>query len=136
MAVVKWKFERISNGDTYTFVINPNAMTSPFAVKPISMRATTAIDGKVLVTQGQSAPIEWQFSGNILTQTFYNALWAWYKLNERLYLYDHYSRRFTVVLTDFKPVPKRAIGFPYRHTYDMTAVVLATPATPSLPVDP
>lgn len=120
---VRWVFNDPAVPETYTVPLNPNSMTSPFREKAIDLAVTTAVDGQALVSEGQARPVNWQFSGTILTQAHYDALFKWYSKSKRFYLTDHYGRRFTVYFTDYKPIPKRSVGYPWRHDYTITAIV-------------
>ena len=90
------------------------------------MLGTTAMDGQALLFEGFAAPTEWTFSGSTLDAANYEALRAWTydRPGRRLYLYDHYGRRMTIVLKQFAPTPKRSIGKYWRHEYTITALVL------------
>lgn len=126
---LRWRFEDpfdpyLSN--TYTFALNPNAMTSPFPRRNITARGTTAINGRTLLTEGQRQPTEWTFSGDFLDPNHYEALRSWVldRMGRRLYLYDHFGRKMTVVPLQFDPTPKRVIARYWRHTYTITCLVL------------
>jgi hypothetical protein len=129
VSFLRWRFEDpydpyLSN--TYEFAINPNAMTSPFPRRNITAKATTAINGRTLLTEGQRQPAEWTFSGDFLEANHYEALRSWVldRVGRRLFLYDHFGRKLTVVPLQFNPTPKRVIARYWRHTYEITCLVL------------
>lgn len=114
-----------ANG-SYTFPNNPNAMTSPFGARNISTKVSTAVDGQVLLFEGNRSPVEWTFSGDILDHELYESLrsWVYDRIGRRVTITDHYGRAIIAVLTKFDPTPKRAVGKYWRHTYTVTAVVV------------
>lgn len=129
MDVVRWRFDALDGSDSYVFETNPNQMTSPFAPKQVAAQTTTAVDGQVLLTQGQRKPTEWQFTGTTLSQAHYDKLLAWKNKNQRIYLTDHFARQFIVYLTSFEPTPKGSLAYPWRHEYTMKALVLTEPTS-------
>lgn len=112
-------------GNGYTFRVNPDAMTSPFSERNITARRTTHPRGNWMLYEGERTPVQWTFSGNIMTKGEYLAMWKWFfTKNRRLWIIDHYGRRLAIVTQSFKPVPKRSIGKYWRHTYEVNALVL------------
>ncbi len=126
MAVFK-RWVLSDSAGSYTFITNPNAMTTPFAERNIVLKATTAIDGQAILMEGCRQPQVWTFSGDILQHEHYEALRAWVydRLGRRVVISDHFGRRIVCVLTKFDPIPKRAIGRYWRHTYTVTAIVIS-----------
>lgn len=126
-----------ANG-SYLFSPNPDAMTSPFGKRNISERVTTAVDGQVLFFEGGRHATEWSFSGNTMDAAQYEALrhWVYDRLGTRVIVRDHFGRAINCVLTEFRPVPKRAIGKYWRHTYEVTALVTSVgpPTVGEVPV--
>lgn len=116
--------------ETYTFTVNPNAMTSPFPERNILLKATTAIDGQVILMEGARAATNWTFSGDILDHTQYEALRSWVldRVGRRVVVADHFGRNLVCVLTKFDPTPKRAVGRYWRHTYTISAIVISVGA--------
>ncbi len=119
---------------TYTFWPNPNAMTSPFGKRNITSKPTTAVDGQVLFFEGGKNAAEWTFSGDILDKAQYEALrhWVYDRIGRRVVVSDHFGRAIACVLTEFKPTPKRAVGKYWRHTYEITALVVSV-GPPTVP---
>lgn len=124
-----WKFidpTMTGIASTYEFDVNPNAMTSPFPERNIAVRSSTALDGKPLLFEGPTAPVEWSFSGNCLTAVQYDALrfWVYDKLGHRVIVEDHFARRIECVLKKFDPTPRRDIHRYWHHTYTINALVV------------
>lgn len=111
---------------TYTFNPNPNQMTTPFPARNISMQMTTAVDGQVLLFEGAKTPAQWTFGGDCMTAAQYEVLrsWVYDRVGRRVTVTDHYGRAIVCVLVKFDPVPKRAVGRYWRHTYEISAVVV------------
>lgn len=137
MAVYKRWVLSDGSEDSYTFQPNPNAMSSPFPERSITTKVTTAVDGQVLLMEGMATPATWTFSGDILDHTQYEALrsWVYDRVGRRVVVTDHFGRRIVCVLIKFDPVPKRAVGRYWRHTYTISAVVVSVgdPAVSEVP---
>lgn len=111
--------------NTYSFPINPNAMTSPFPTRTISASFTTAISGQTLLTEGAPKPSQWQFTGSIFNAAHYDALRSWvYERNRRIIVQDHFGRPITCVLVFFDAQPKQVQKKYWMHTYTITALVV------------
>jgi hypothetical protein len=85
----------------------------------------------VLMWEGMRQPAQLTFGGVILSHAQYMALYDWvYNRKGRLFLWDHFQRRMTVVLKSFSPEPKSKFNGKYywRHEYTIEATVLATAA--------
>jgi len=128
--VLRWVFHDPTGAEPdYTVPINPNTMTAIHPRKNITTEVTTAIDGKVLMWQGQTKPVDWSFGGDILDEAHYEALRHWvYDKNYRIKITDHFGRVLTVVLASFEPLPKRAINVYWRHTYTVTGILIKATA--------
>ena len=117
--VIKWRFVDPHPGaspSSYTFLINPNAMNSPFPKKAVQIAGTTAVTGQGLASEAATPPLEWTFSGVILHQTQLDAFNTWMQKRVRIYIYDHYERRYTAYLTSFEPSPgRKSRTYPWRH---------------------
>lgn len=136
-AFLRWKFVDPYDTDPltneYIFPRNPRTMTNPFPQKNISVATTTAVGGKGLLFEGNTGPYEWSFGGDILEPAHYEALRSWtYDRMNRIYIDDHFGRRFTVVLQTFSPEPKRAVGKYWRHTYQEKCIVVVPPTAPTV----
>lgn len=112
-------------GDVYTFVVNPNAMSSPWLDVPVTASGTTAPGGAILLTEGARTAKEMTISGVLLDQMQHDILAAWLNKRRRVYLTDHFSRRMIVFIKAYNPVPKRRTS--WKHDWEMTLLVLAQP---------
>lgn len=126
--VIKWVLDDpLGSPSQYIFPINPNAMTSPFGSKNITARASTGPNGTKIAWEGAQGPTDWQWTGDLFSQQMYDALRAWVGKGNRVFLTDHLLRRWDVYLTEFTPIPKRSVLYPWRNTYTMKALVMAPP---------
>jgi hypothetical protein len=126
MARIAWRFEDPLDGSILYAQINPNDGASPTFQKTLTKMTTTAPGGAAttLVFEGSDAPIQFDFSGTLLTQDQYNFYYnAWAKRHPIL-LTDDLGRTFRVYFEAFNPKRVRSANYPWRHTYDATAVVI------------
>jgi len=125
--VIRWVFHDPTGADPdYTVPINPNVMSSIYPKKTMTMETTTAVNGKVLLWQGMTKPVEWSFGGEILDETHFENLRHWvYDKNYRIQITDHFGRVLKVVLESFEPTPKRAINVYWRHQYTVTGILIS-----------
>ncbi len=121
--VQRWRITSLDGTESWTMPRNPSEMTSPWPTKGLTVRPTTAKDGQTLLFASRATPTEWQFSGTLVTQEHYDALFYWYNRDLRCYVYDHYDRRLRCFLTNFNAVPARSVNHPWRHTYSVNAYV-------------
>lgn len=125
---LRWKFvdpyDPTLNA-TFEFPRNPNQMGTPFPRRNITATGVTAINGRTIAIEGQAAPTEWTFGGNIHNSTHYEELrsWVYGRRGRKVFLYDHFGRRLTIVPLLFNPIPKRTPSQYWRHTYEITALV-------------
>ena len=122
----KWKFVDPTGAApaSYTFAVNPNRMTSPFADRELDVQHTAAVDGIPLVSEGVRPPKSWQFAGVILDQAQLDEMNLWMAKSARIYVHDHFSRRFQVVLLGFDVEPgRKSYQYPWHHTYTMRTTV-------------
>lgn len=134
-AVVKWRFEDPADSDpdtrSYTFAVNPNQMGSPYPVRAIQTLGVTAVGGNVLMWEGMRQPAQLTFGGTLLSYAQFEAMRSWvYDRKGRLFLWDHFGRRMTVVLHSFTPEPQKFSGrYYWRHTYtiECTVISVSTP---------
>lgn len=133
--VLKWRLFDPSDVDpetnNYVFEWSPNKMSSPFPKRNITTTGTTAVDGQALLWEGSTQPTAWTFGGAIPNREQYETLRSWvYDRKGRLYLWDHFGRRFTVLLREFTadPPERHKRGRYWFHTYTIEALVLAVSA--------
>jgi len=135
MATIKWRFvdpyDTNPATNSYTFEINPNDETTPFPTRQIQSMRTTAPTGQVLMFEAATPTAQWSFSGTVLSKAMYDALNSWvYGRNRRIYIYDHFGRKITAVLTGLDMKPQRSTQHYWRHTYTISTLVISVgPAT-------
>lgn len=130
LIVQKWTFydphDPNPATNLYRFPHNPNKMTTPFPEKNITTKATTALDGQVLIYQGMNNPAQWQFSGDLWTANEYDMLRSWvYERPRRVVVTDHFGRPITCILQKFDAVPAQKLRTYWRHTYTISAYVFS-----------
>jgi hypothetical protein len=137
-AFLRWKFEDPADPNpltnTYTLLHNPSKQTSPFPARDLAYQGTTAVDGQVLVWEGMTNPVDWSFSGTVFNAEHYEALRTWvYDRKGRMFVWDHFGRRLTVVFKKLSAEPPEAPkpGMYWFHTYTVEALVLAITAPAS-----
>jgi hypothetical protein len=128
---IAWRWEDPTEGTVEFMSINPNDGASPTFAKGLTKETTTAPGGErnVLIYEGADAATEFQFSGVLLTQEQYEFLHRAWEKRHVVLLTDDLGRIFTIYLESFNPKRVRSATYPWRHTYDATAVVvkLGTP---------
>lgn len=124
MAVVRWTLYDPVEIVTYTFGLNPNDGGSPQAKKRVNYQNTSAPDGMTLIYEGQDEVMQIPWSGTLLTQAEYEALWEWWDKRRQLLLTDDLGRQFWIYIQTFEPRRVRAATAPWKHTYSVTAVIL------------
>lgn len=131
MPVQRWKFQ---DPDTtrftpiaqreYTFPVNPREMTSLYADRTVTARATTG--GGVVVYEGSSPPKEWTFSGIVYSFEQHEAMRNWLlEKKKRLFVFDHFGRRITFYPVSLELRPKRDIKRYWSHEYRASGLVIA-----------
>lgn len=124
MPVVRWLFEDPNTLDAYTFAVNPSEGGSPSYQKTFSTSTTSAPDGNVVLFEGRDAPQRFQFSGVLFTQAEFNAFVTWWEKRYQITVTDDLGRTFSIVIESFSPTRKRARSHPWKHDYQVTAVVV------------
>lgn len=123
----RWTLYDPATDETWTFAMNPSAGGSPALVKTLTYQATAAPGGQTLVFQGRQATQTLDLSGTLLTEAEYAFFeTAWYVQNQML-LTDDLGRQFWVVITEFSPTRVRAAHHPWKHTYNLKALVVNYP---------
>lgn len=126
MARIAWRWEDPTEGTVEFMSINPNEGASPNFAKGLTKENTTApgAESNVLIYEGADQPGEFQFSGVILTQEQYEFLRLAWEKRHLVLLTDDLGRIFTLYLETFSPKRVRSKTYPWRHTYDATAVIV------------
>jgi hypothetical protein len=115
--------------ESYLFAVNPKEANVPAFTKKLTAMTTTA--GATVVVEGNPDPPQFTFSGTLLESDQFDAMQRWTSdpvLNRPITLTDHYMRQWVVMIRSFEPTmtPTRP-QFPYKHTWQMTAVVISGP---------
>jgi hypothetical protein len=122
--VTRWTFFDPIVNETYTVPINPNSGDAPAFVKSLDYQASAAPDGKTLVFEGRAEPRKLEMGGVVLERAHLEALEYWTKKRNRVVITDDMGRSFTVYITDFTPTREPRRSHPWRHTYQMSALLL------------
>lgn len=125
--VARWRLLDSDFDETYTFPLNPNKMTGPFAPRKLTVVATAPSSGATntqgRVIEGHQEPYEWQFSGAIRTQEQHDELVYWCRKVNRLILTDHFGRQWYIRMVGFDPEEKRpTANRPWRFDYIVKAL--------------
>jgi hypothetical protein len=126
MARIPWRWEDPTEGSIQFMSLNPNEGASPSYKKNLTKEKTTAPGGlgRMLVYEGADEASEFAFSGIILTQEQYEFLRRAWEKRHLLILTDDLGRVFTIYLESFTPKRVRSKTYPWRHTYDASAVIV------------
>lgn len=122
--VVKWNFLDTVTSETYTWEINPSAGGSPAYKKNIATQNTVAPGGKTLLFEGADEPLTLDWTGTILSQAQHQTFITWWSKRHQIQLTDDLGRVFMIYITEYTPDRQRAVHYPYKHSYDMKAIVV------------
>lgn len=125
MGRIAWRWEDPTEGTVQFMEVNPNAGASPGYQKALSKQTTTAPDGQVLLFEGRDQAPTFDCSGVILTQTQFEFLYNAWNKRHPVILTDDLGRTFTLYIEKFTPKREPRRSHPWRHTYDLSAVVLS-----------
>lgn len=126
MAVVRWTFYDPITLDEYEFVVNPSEGGSPSYNKSITYEKTTAPDGMVVVMEGREDPRKLEFSGTLFSQQEFTAFVTWYEKHYQIQMTDDLGREFHIMIDSFEPKRERAIHYPWKHSYTVSATIIDT----------
>lgn len=126
MARIAWRFEDRTEGTVEFMSLNPNEGASPAYTKTLTKEHTTAPGGarNVLIYEGADPVKEFPFSGVILTQAQYEFLYNAWNKRHPVQLTDDLGRVFVIYIESFTPRRVRSATYPWRHTYDASAVII------------
>jgi len=131
-AVVRWKFDDLTTLATYTFEINPASGGSPSFEKNLVYENTLAPNGHALIYEGQDPVRELTWEGVILTQTHYQTYVDWWDKRHQIKLTDDLGRQYVIYIKSFQPKRERAVHYPWKHSYTVTAVILDWLSEPTI----
>ncbi|QBQ74877.1 hypothetical protein [Caudovirales GX15bay] len=127
MARIGWIWEDLTEDTTLVMDINPNEGASPSYQKQLTKQSTTAPGGgaNIVIFEGADQPATFSFSGALLTQEHYEFVYNLWAKRHLLRLTDDLGRVFVLYLESFNPKRVRSADYPWRHTYDASAVVVS-----------
>lgn len=124
MAVVRWVFEDPVTLETYNFAVNPSQGGTPGLKKTINYANTSAPNGKVVVFEGRDEVQRLEFSGTILEEAEYNAFMTWADKRYQIVMTDDLGRSFSLIIESFEAQRQRAIHYPWKHSYSVSALIV------------
>lgn len=122
--VVRWDFYDPVEAETYELELNPNEGGSPSFKKTFTYANTSAPNGKTIIFEGQDEIQKLEWSGVILTQSHYDKYVEWYQKRRQIRITDDLGRVYWVYLEAFTPTRVRARSHPWKHNFQVTAVIL------------
>lgn len=126
MAVQRWVFHDPVANQSYTVAMNPLDQSGPTRTKTIGYSTSAGPGFTALIYEGRENPPEMTMSGTILTKDHYLAFESWYARRVPITITDDLSRVFTVYLKSFSPKRVRSAQYPWKHTFDLVAIVMVT----------
>lgn len=122
MARIPWVFEDLVDNTVEFMALNPNEGASPTFLKTLNKVQTTT--GRTLIQEGQDQPQAFRFSGAILTEAHYMFLLRAWEKRHLVRLTDDLGRTFTIYMETFEPSRIRSATYPWRHTYQASAMIV------------
>jgi hypothetical protein len=122
--VVRWQFFDPVASETYVFALNPNEGGSPSYDKTITQQSTSAPDGKTLLFEGQDQVQTLEWSGAILEQAHHEKYVEWFQKRRQIRVTDDLGRVMWIYITSYKPTRLRTVEKPWRHNFDVSAIIL------------
>jgi len=120
-----YDFSSLANVDTYVLPVNPSKVDQSFGEQVLESEVTVVSSGLVFTWEGEGQPPLWRWEGVVLTNPDYlNAL----KLGvtgQRVYLTDHFRRRYLMKIASFTFQRVRDRARPWHHTYEATGWLLS-----------
>jgi len=118
-----WRFELPSASQSYYLQINPREFQRSKIDRPLTKDSTAA--GRTIVFEGLTAPEKLSMSGTLLTKDQYDALVLWSSTEKQIKITDDLGQVFWVYITQFRPSRQRSVESPWRHTFQIDAVVVS-----------
>lgn len=132
--VTRWALFDPVAPETWTVTKNPSSMGPIFAERALSSTGTVATNGRVLHWEGNTPPLEWEFSGKTYTHDEHEAWLAWSSKTNRIRLTDHFGRQFWILFRKFESIPYAGGPLarrPWLHDYTMKCLILTVPTAPT-----
>lgn len=120
-----YDFSDLANVDTYVFTINPSTVSRSFGVITTTTQQVASTDGAVVTWEGAPVPQVWSWSGTVLEKADHDQLVRWSQTGQRVWLTDHFQRRYLVKMEGLTMTPVRDPQHPWHHEYQMSAVALS-----------
>lgn len=123
--MAKWTLTDNSTGSpvVFTFAINPNEFEPPGRTSSIVTELTTAPNGTTILFQGRDSSREANFSGAVLTESFYNGLDTQKDKHYPLVLTDDQGNTWNVIFKSWRWTRLRRTNN-WRYDYQATVLVL------------
>jgi hypothetical protein len=127
MSRIAWRWEDMTEGTVLYMPINPNEGASPTFQKTLTKQTTTApgTGATTVIFEGADEASTFQFSGALLTQEHYEFVFNLWSKRHLVRLTDDLGRSFVLYFESFSPKRERSAQYPWRHTYEASAVVIA-----------
>lgn len=127
MSRIAWQWQDTTDGTVEYMPINPNEGASPTFQKQLTKATTTAPGGlgQVLIFEGADQPSQFDFSGVLLTPAHYDFILRAWKKRHLVRLTDDLGRSFVIYLESFQPQRQLSRTYPWKHTYQATAVIVS-----------
>ena len=135
VAYLQWLVEDPVVGDSYTFPVNPNQWSGFMRARSFTVQETTALDGNMLVYEGQRGAADASFGGVIRSRAQYDSLMAWFHASRgRLVLSDHFGRKFGVQVKgiEFESPERPKPGIYWYKRYTVSLLILSGPTAPTV----
>lgn len=120
----RWTILDPATAVTQTFLVNPNAGGSLPRKRTFTYQNTAAPGGRTLVFEGRRDAQTFEVSGTLRSQAEYEFLDGLVSIANQVLLTDDLGRTFWVVFSEFTPVRARAATAPWKHTYNLKAIVV------------
>jgi hypothetical protein len=123
MTRTAWTFEDVFLEQTYTMEINPDASNVPSRTKTLT--SVPKSKGGQVTFQGRDIVQSLNFSGTILTEQQLAFMRSWLRKEKQIKITDDQDRVMWVYLTMFNPTRVRSVGYPWRHAYSASGLIVS-----------
>lgn len=127
MAWQRWTLHDPLLAETWTFAVNPSEGGEPTRKKTVTSQSTTAPDGRTILTEGLSPPLEISWKGVILTLAERDIFISWFNKQYQVLLTNDIGEQYWIYIDQFNPTRKRVITREAKYEYDIHAFVLDIP---------
>lgn len=125
----RWAFQAYDYGavdsrTTYIFPVNPDSIDMAYGDFPLTDEPTVVSNGQVITWEGAPKPVLWRWTGRLLTEPDVREMRAWGVTGQRIWLTDHFQRRYLIKVADYTVTRVRDVERNWHHEYQMSAWVL------------